>query len=357
MALPARRHPRRRGRVRPDRRAHRAVRRRARTCCVGPGDDAAVLRVRDGPRRRLDRPARRGPALPPRLGQRRATSAHRAAAQNLSDINAMGGTRALADRRARRARRPAGRSGRSTSPTGFAEECALGRAPASSGGDLTRADEVVIAVTVLGACDGRRRCCARAPSPATCSRSPAGRAGRPPGSPCSAAASARPRVLVEAYRRPEPPYAAGPAAADAGRHRDDRRLRRAGRRRRPRRRRTPAWPSTSARDAFELPEPMQAVGARARRRPDAVRPRRRRRPRAARDLPRRRARARTGWTVDRRGRARATGVTVDGAAYDGADRAGRTSEARRFRTDARCGPATKPARPVRSDGTRPRGGR
>ena len=74
----------------------------------------------------------------------------------------------------------------------------------------------MIAVTVIGACTqapvlrsgaepGRRR-----------SRSPAARAGPPAGWPCSAAASARPRVLVEAYRRPEPPYDAGPVAAEAG---------------------------------------------------------------------------------------------------------------------------------------------
>ena len=75
---------------------------------------------------------------------------HRAAAQNLSDINAMGGRAtsltiglgAPADLPAQWALDFA---------RGFAEECALVGASVV-GGDLTRADQVVIAVTVLGAC-------------------------------------------------------------------------------------------------------------------------------------------------------------------------------------------------------------
>ena len=42
---------------------------------VGPGDDAAVLRVTHRPRGGLDRPDGRGPALPPRLGLAPTTSA------------------------------------------------------------------------------------------------------------------------------------------------------------------------------------------------------------------------------------------------------------------------------------------
>ena len=100
-------------------------------------------------------------------------------------------------------------------PTGFAEECALVGASVV-GGDLTRADEVVIAVTVLGACTQVARCCARAPSPATCSRS-CGRQGWAAGGLAVLGRGFRsPRVLVEAYRRPEPPYDAGPVAAEAG---------------------------------------------------------------------------------------------------------------------------------------------
>ena len=53
-------------------------------------------------------------------------------------------------------------------------------------------------------------------SPATSSRSSAARAGPPAGLAVLGRGFRSPRVLVEAYRRPEPPYAAGPVAADAG---------------------------------------------------------------------------------------------------------------------------------------------
>ena len=249
----------RRRRVRADRRPDASCSRRASTCCVGPGDDAAVLRVRDGPRGGLHRPARRGPALPPRLGLGATTSATGPRPQNLSDINAMGGRAHSLTVGLAAPARPAGRSGRSTSPTG-SPRSARWSAPASS------------AATSPGRPGGdrghrarrlrrRRRCCARAPSRATCVAL-AGRQGWAAGGLAVLGRGFRsPRVLVEAYRRPEPPYDAGPAAADGRRHRDDRRLRRAARRRRPPRRRTPASRSTCDRDAFEIAEPLQAVGA------------------------------------------------------------------------------------------------
>ena len=142
---------------------------------------------------------------------------------------------------------------------GFADECALVGASVV-GGDLTRADQIVIAVTVLGAVHG----------------APVLRSGAAPGDVVALAGRQgwaagglavlgrgfrSPRVLVEAYRRPEPPYDAGPAGRRGRRHRDDRRLRRAARRRRPPRRRRAASRSTSRRDAFEIAEPLQAVGA------------------------------------------------------------------------------------------------
>ena len=83
------------------------------------------------------------------------------------------------------------------------------------GGDLTRCDQVVIAVTVIGAC----------------TQSPVLRSGAQPGDVLALTGRQgwaagglavlgrgfrSPRVLVEAYRRPEPPYDAGPAAAEAG---------------------------------------------------------------------------------------------------------------------------------------------
>jgi thiamine-monophosphate kinase len=97
---------------------------------------------------------------------------------------------------------------------GFAAEC--DRVGASVvGGDLTRSDQIVIAVTVIGAC----------------TQQPVLRSGARPGDVLALAGRQgwsagglavlgrgfrSPRVLVEAYRRPEPPYDAGPAAADAG---------------------------------------------------------------------------------------------------------------------------------------------
>ena len=179
---------------------------------VGPGDDAAVLRVRTGhvvvstDLMVEGRHFRRDWASASDVG-------HRVAAQNLSDVNAMGGrahsmTVGLAappDLPAQWALDVA---------TGIAEECALVGASVV-GGDLTRAGEVVLAVTVLG----------------SCTQAPVLRSGAHPGDVLALTGRQgwaagglavlgrgfrSPRVLVEAYRRPEPPYDAGPAAADAG---------------------------------------------------------------------------------------------------------------------------------------------
>ena len=179
---------------------------------VGPGDDAAVLRVRTGhvvvstDLLVEGRHFRRDWAGAEDVG-------HRAAAQNLSDINAMGGTaHSLTIGLAAPADLPAGWV--LDFARGFADECALVGA-CVVGGDLTRAGEVVVAVTVLGAC----------------TRAPVLRSGAEPGQVVAIAGRQgwsagglavlgrgfrSPRVLVEAYRRPEPPYDAGPAAAAAG---------------------------------------------------------------------------------------------------------------------------------------------
>ncbi|MFA6297900.1 MAG: thiamine-phosphate kinase [Nocardioides sp.] len=179
---------------------------------IGPGDDAAVLRVRTGhvvvstDLMVEGRHFRRDWASAEDVG-------HRAAAQNLSDVNAMGGrahslTVGLAappDLPARWALEFA---------AGFAAECALVGASVV-GGDVTRADEVVIAVTVIG----------------SCVQAPVVRGGAAPGDVLAITGRQgwaagglavlgrgfrSPRVLVEAYRRPEPPYDAGPLAAAAG---------------------------------------------------------------------------------------------------------------------------------------------
>ena len=179
---------------------------------VGPGDDAAVLRVKTGhvvvstDLMVEGRHFRRDWAAAADVGAR-------AAAQNLSDVNAMGGTaHSLTIGLAAPADLPA--QWALDFARGFADECALVGASVV-GGDLTRADEIVIAVTVIGAC---------IQAPVLRSGAEPGQvlaiAGRQGWSAGGLAVLGRgfrsPRVLVEAYRRPQPPYAAGPAAAAAG---------------------------------------------------------------------------------------------------------------------------------------------
>ena len=116
---------------------------------VGPGDDAAVLRIKHGhvvvstDLMVEGRHFRRDWASASDVG-------HRAAAQNLSDINAMGGTaRHLTVGLAAPADLPVAWA--LDFARGFAEECATVGATVV-GGDITQASEVMIAVTVLGQC-------------------------------------------------------------------------------------------------------------------------------------------------------------------------------------------------------------
>jgi len=223
---------------------------------IGPGDDAAVLRIKTGhvvvstDLMVEGRHFRRDWASAQDVG-------HRAAAQNLSDINAMGG---------RATSLTIGLAAPADLPVqwaldfarGFADECALVGATVV-GGDVTRADQIVIAVTVLGAC----------------TVAPVVRSGAEPGDVVAIVGRQgwaagglavlgrgfrSPRILVEAYRRPEPPYDAGPEAADAGATSmidiSDGLISEA---------RHLAEASEVAIDiatsAFEVPEPLQAVGA------------------------------------------------------------------------------------------------
>lgn len=179
---------------------------------VGPGDDAAVLRVRGGhvvvstDLMVEGRHFRREWAEAEDVGRR-------IAAANLSDVNAMGG---------RAHSLTVGLAAPPDLPVrwaldlarGIAAECALLGASVV-GGDLTRADEVVVSVTVLGGC-------AQAPVLRSGARpgdvlALAGRQGWAAGGLAVLGRGFRsPRALVEAYRRPEPPYEAGPEAARAG---------------------------------------------------------------------------------------------------------------------------------------------
>lgn len=223
---------------------------------IGPGDDAAVLRVKTGhvvvstDLMVEGRHFRRDWASASDVG-------HRAAAQNLSDINAMGG-RANALMIALAAPSDLPVEWAIDFARGFAEECALVGA-SIVGGDLSTSSEIVIAVTVIGAC----------------SEPPVVRSGAEPGDVLALVGRQgwaagglavlgrgfrSPRVLVEAYRRPDPPYDEGPRAAAAGATSmidvSDGLLADAGH---------IAAASGVAidvhRDAFEIPEPLQAVGA------------------------------------------------------------------------------------------------
>lgn len=180
---------------------------------VGPGDDAAVLATVDG---RVvvttdllveNRHFRRDWSSADDIG-------HKAAAQNLADVAAMGavptglvvGLGAPADLPAAWALGFA---------DGLREECEpLGVSVV--GGDVVRSDVVVVAMTALGDLQGR---------------APVTRAGARPGDVVAvcgrlgwAEAGFRvlsrgfrsPRVLVEAHRRPVVPYHAGPQAAELG---------------------------------------------------------------------------------------------------------------------------------------------
>ena len=179
---------------------------------LGPGDDAAVVAFPDGrvvvsTDLHVDtRHFRRDWASATEIG-------HRVAAANLSDLNAMGG-RATA--------MTVGLAAPADLPVtwalelaeGIAAECALVGASVV-GGDLTSSDQVMVAVTVLGSVAGDpvRRSGARPGDVVAI----AGRQGWAAGGLAVLARGFRsPRKLVDAYKRPEPPYGAGAQAAALG---------------------------------------------------------------------------------------------------------------------------------------------
>ncbi|MGH3411547.1 MAG: thiamine-phosphate kinase [Marmoricola sp.] len=179
---------------------------------VGPGDDAAVVRA---PKGHVvvstdllveGRHFRRAWASAADVG-------HRAAAQNLSDINAMGGTAtALTVGVAAPPDLPA--QWLLELADGLAEE-AQAQGASVVGGDLTAADQVTVAVTVLGQCEVKPVLRSGAQPGDTVAI--AGRQGWAAGGLAVIGRGFRsPRVLVEALQRPQPPYDAGPAAAKAG---------------------------------------------------------------------------------------------------------------------------------------------
>ncbi len=180
---------------------------------VGPGDDAAVLRTPDG---RVvvtadllveHRHFRRDWSLAVDIG-------HKAAAQNLADVVAMGAVPTAI---------VVGLGAPADLPTqwvlefadGLREECEpLGASVV--GGDVVQSDVVIVAVTALGDLQGRApvtRAGARAGNVvAVCGRLGWAEAGFR----ILSRGFRSPRVLVEAHRRPVVPYSAGPEAATLG---------------------------------------------------------------------------------------------------------------------------------------------
>jgi len=179
---------------------------------VGPGDDAAVVHMPGGEvvcsldMLVQNRHFRLDWSSPTDIG-------HKAAAANASDINAMGGrTTALL----------VGFGGPPDLDATWVLEFADGIAAEAEGvgasivgGDVTRADAVTISVAALGVCEHGvvRRSGAR-PSDLVAL------AGRQGWADAGFAVLGRgfrsPRVVVDAHRRPSPPYDCGPLAAELG---------------------------------------------------------------------------------------------------------------------------------------------
>jgi thiamine-monophosphate kinase len=179
---------------------------------IGPGDDAAAVSI----------PTGIAVASVDMLVQDRhfrldwssaADIGHKAAAESLSDINAMGGTSTAllvglgcpADVRSDWLLELA---------DGLGAEAALAGASVV-GGDVTSAAAITISVTALGVCDHglvRRS--------GACSSDVVALAGRQGWAEAGFAVLGRgfrsPRAVVDAHRRPQPPYAAGPEAAQYG---------------------------------------------------------------------------------------------------------------------------------------------
>ena len=183
------------------------------TTLLGPGDDAAVVLASDG------RVVATTDLLVEGRHFRRDWSGgyeigRKAAAANLADIAAMGAVpTALLVGLACPPDLPLEWADALTD--GLRDECAVVGASVV-GGDVSRADSVVLAITALGDLQGR--------TPVTRAGARAGDvvalAGRLGWSAAGYAVLSRgfrsPGVLVEAHRRPEPRYTAGPEASHLG---------------------------------------------------------------------------------------------------------------------------------------------
>lgn len=179
---------------------------------VGPGDDAALVAVGGGEVLVCTDVAVEGRHFR-RDWSSGADVGHRIAGANMADIAAMGGTpRALVVALSAPAALPAQWALELTA--GLVEEAALAGARLV-GGDVAEADVVSVAVTALGAAEHRvvRREGSRPGDVVAI----AGRIGwAAAGLAVLSRGFRSPKVVVEAHRRPQPPYEQGPAAAAAG---------------------------------------------------------------------------------------------------------------------------------------------
>jgi thiamine-monophosphate kinase len=180
---------------------------------IGPGDDAAVIAAPDG---RVvastdllvdGRHFRRAWSEPVDVG-------HRAAAANLADIAAMGAVpTALLVGLALPADLPT--AWVTALADGLHDECVSAGAVVV-GGDVVRSDTLVISVTALGSLEGRDAITRAGAVPGDLV-AVAGRLGwAAAGLAVLSRGFRSPRVLVDAHRRPAPPYAEGPRAALLG---------------------------------------------------------------------------------------------------------------------------------------------
>jgi thiamine-monophosphate kinase len=179
---------------------------------LGPGDDAAVLTVAGGAVvTSLDLLVQNRHF---RLDWSSALDiGHKAAAESFSDINAMGG---------RATGLVVGLAAPSDLDAAWALDFAQGVAEEAHlvgasvlGGDLSRGDAITIAVTALGVCEhGVVRRSGAQPGDQVAL------AGRQGWAAAGFAVLGRgfrsPRIVVEAHRRPQPPYDVGPRAAEMG---------------------------------------------------------------------------------------------------------------------------------------------
>jgi len=178
---------------------------------LGPGDDAAQVSTKDGTYLVSTDLLVEG-----RHFRRDWSTAHeigrKAAACNLSDINAMGGVAtALTIGFGAPADLPVSWAVEMTK--GFEEECALVGAHIV-GGDVTGSDVIILAVTAMGDAVRPVRRTGALPGDVVAYAGQLGLGGA--GFAALSRGFRSPKAAVDAHRVPNPPYAAGPQAAGAG---------------------------------------------------------------------------------------------------------------------------------------------